>query len=134
MRRPLLVTTGIAGMLCGVCVMAEEPWTAPERAKKKTNPLPVTKEVIAQGKKLYERECLSCHGKTGRGDGSAAKDLEVPPGDLTNATRMKAQTDGELFWKITEGRKPMPTFKKALSEEERWQLVHYLRTLVKEAK
>lgn len=125
----LMGIVAVLVLVLGAVATAEEPWSAPERAKKKPNPFPAG-NILTSGKRLYERECLSCHGRTGRGDGSAAKGLEVPPGDLTNAGRMNAQTDGELFWKITEGKKPMPTFKKALTDEERWQLVHYLRTLV----
>ena len=43
---------------------------------------------------------------------------------------MNGMPDGEIYWKITEGRKPMPSFKNQLSDEQRWQLVNFLRTLV----
>lgn len=130
-RKGLVDAFLILGLFLGVMALAEEPWDAPERWREKQNPIPAEKEVITAGKRLYQRECLSCHGNFGRGDGPAAKGLDRLPGDLADPQLMEAQTDGELFWKITEGRKPMPSFKKALSEEERWRIVHYLRTLVK---
>jgi mono/diheme cytochrome c family protein len=51
------------------------------------------------------------------------------PADLTDSARMAAITDGEIFYQITEGRRPMPSFKNRLTEDQRWQLVLFLRTL-----
>jgi len=106
----------------------EEPWKAPARAAKKANPIPSDEKSIAAGKVLYGRECLSCHGSLGKGDGPAAKDLEKSPGDLSKPT-MWDQTDGAVFWKLTNGKKPMPSFEKNLTDDERWQVVDYIRTL-----
>ena len=53
----------------------QEEWVAPETAKKVKNPLPATPDSIAAGEKIYVKECLTCHGKTGRGDGPMAKVL-----------------------------------------------------------
>jgi mono/diheme cytochrome c family protein len=50
------------------------------------------------------------------------------PADLTDP-RLRNETEGELFWKITKGRRPMPSFRNKLSDEERWEVVLYLRTL-----
>jgi mono/diheme cytochrome c family protein len=54
-----------------------------------------------------------------------------PPASLAVAMRdgTNGMTDGEIFWKITEGRRPMPSFKKELTDEQRWQLVNFLRRL-----
>ena len=106
----------------------EEPWKAPARAAKKANPIPADDKSIAAGKVLYSRECQSCHGMAGKGDGPAAKDLEKSPGDLSKST-MWDQTDGALFWKLSNGKKPMPTFEKTFTEDERWQVIDYIRTL-----
>ncbi len=105
-------------------------WNAPEVAKKNANPVQSNEVSIVAGKKVYVKECLSCHGKKGKGDGPSIATLEKSPGDLT-LQKVQLQTDGELFWKITEGRKPMPSTKKALTEEQRWQVVNYVRTLKK---
>ena len=105
-----------------------EPWSAPARAAKKQNPFPADAASLATGKRLYVQHCLSCHGASGRGDGPAAKDLEKSPGNFADPMLWN-HTDGELFWKITEGKKPMPTFGKLMSDEERWHVVNYIRTL-----
>lgn len=102
-----------------------DEWKAPARAARKQSPIPADEASLALGKKLYSANCASCHGTAGRGDGPAIKDLEKKPGDLT---KLDAETDGSLFWKITEGRKPMPSYDKLLSEEQRWQVVVYVHS------
>ena len=106
----------------------DEEWKAPARAARKKNPVSADEKSLAMGKELYAKECLSCHGAAGKGDGSAAKDLDKPPGDLSKP-KMWEQSDGELFWKITEGKKPMPSEEKTFTEEQRWHVVNYIRTL-----
>jgi mono/diheme cytochrome c family protein len=124
-----LVLVMLTGGLVGVWAEdAAPPWTAPARAARKKNPVDADAASVAAGQALYEKNCLSCHGATGKGNGPAAKDLQKTPGDLSQA-KMWEQTDGALFWKLTEGRTPMPTFEKTLSETERWQTINYIRTL-----
>ena len=107
---------------------ALEPWTVPGDANSIKNPLPRESTIITQGRKLYEDRCVDCHGKRGRGDGPGAADLERKPTDLTNP-KILSQEDGALFWKITNGRKPMPGYGRKLSEEQRWEIIHYMRSL-----
>lgn len=109
-----------------------KPWKAPKRAKKKKNPVPATKASIKEGEALYKKECLSCHGKHGEGDGPAVAGLDVSPADLTDP-KMHEQTDGELYWKIKVGRTPMPSSRGRLKPMQRWHLVNFLRTLEKKA-
>jgi mono/diheme cytochrome c family protein len=71
---------------------------------------------------------MTCRGPAGKGDGPGAAALEKKPADLAARIRSGA-TDGELFWKISEGRSPMISWKGSLSETQRWQLVSYIRTL-----
>ena len=128
-----MVAGSVAGgvMLLAAAVLADgpdEPWKAPARASRKANPVPADDKAVAAGKVLYAKHCLSCHGETGKGNGPAAKDLQKAPGDLSNP-KLWEQTDGALFWKLTEGRKPMPTFEPLTSETERWQIIDYVRTL-----
>ena len=111
----------------------DEAWKAPARAARKENPIPADANSITQGQGLFVMACVPCHGPTGRGDGSAAANLErdgvrVRPGNLT-LPEMRQQTDGELFWKISEGRSPMPSWRESLTEEQRWLIVNYVRTL-----
>jgi mono/diheme cytochrome c family protein len=110
----------------------EEEWKAPARAARKKNPVSADDSSIAAGKVLYTQHCLPCHGPAGKGDGPAAKDLNPKPHDLGDK-KVVDQTDGALFWKLTEGRKPMPTFEKLIDENGRWQVVNYVRTLAPKA-
>ena len=121
----------VAGFLCGAGgdrARAGESWQAPETVAVMKNPVGSTEGGIAQGRKIYETRCADCHGAKGKGDGPAAADLDPKPGDLSRAA-MNGQSDGALFWKVSEGRKPMPTYKSKLSDEQRWQVVTYVRTL-----
>ena len=103
-----------------------KPWAAPETAVKMKNPT----KSDGSGKDVWGQQCKSCHGAKGLGDGPKAEKLEISAGNFTTAEFAKI-TDGELFWKITEGRKPMPSFKDKLSDNERWQVVNYLRGFAK---
>ncbi len=111
----------------------QEEWKAPARASRRKNPVPPDEKSLATGKAIYVRDCLSCHGAAGKGDGPAAKDLPKKCGDLSDPKQWE-QTDGALFWKISEGKAPMTGYEKLLSEEDRWHVVNYLRTLAPKPK
>ena len=87
---------------------------------------------IASGAVLYQNSgCAACHGDSGHGDGPVASELNPPPPDLT-ARHANAHTAGDLFWWLSYGVKPasgMPGFSHSLSEEERWDVINYLRAL-----
>ncbi|HKR07113.1 MAG TPA: cytochrome c [Bacteroidia bacterium] len=102
-------------------------WKAPATAAKVKNPVASDATSIEAGKKIYIKECNKCHGKKGMGDGPNSADLDKKLEPLNNA-EVKGQTDGELFWKISEGKKPMPSTKKTLTDDQRWQLINYIRT------
>lgn len=105
----------------------QDKWVAPASAKAIKNPFS-GKASISKGKSIYKARCVVCHGEKGKGDGPAGKSLTPPAADHT-ADYVQKQTDGEIFWKISEGRGPMVGWKLILSEEERWALVNYIRTL-----
>jgi len=109
-------------------LLAREGWRAPSDVAQLKNPVAQKKEALARGKALYLDRCIDCHGKRGNGDGPQAADLNVHPTNLM-APPVRQQSDGELFWKISEGRKPMPGYARKLSEDERWSVVAYLRSL-----
>lgn len=117
-------------LVAAFTVQQGEPWKAPASADQKKNPLTADAAAIAEGKKLFLKECASCHGKKGKGDGPSAADLDVPVGNFASEATQN-QSDGALFWKTSEGRKPMPSFKKKLSETQIWQTVIFIRTLKK---
>lgn len=127
---PLLIAVLLASATCGVAFAAApnpEPWNAPIRASRRRSPVPADMAAITAGQALYVQECASCHGNTGKGDGPSAKDLEVAVADLASP-KIQGQSDGTLFWKISEGRKPMPGMSAKWSENQRWQVVDYIRT------
>jgi len=128
--RKKLLTVSLLLMIAiaGSAFFQQKEWKAPASADAKKNPLTADATTIAAGKVVYVKECQSCHGKKGKGDGPSAKDLDIPAGDFSKAT-MQSQSDGALFWKTSEGRKPMPSFKKKLTEDKIWQTVIYMRTL-----
>jgi mono/diheme cytochrome c family protein len=124
-RKILLV---LAIGLASTFVLAESSdWRAPASAANRPNPVPVNANTIALGQKLYVANCLTCHGAEGHGDGPGAVALEKRPADLPKRLRDTGEKDGELFWKISEGKAPMVTWKAQLSETQRWELVNYIR-------
>ncbi len=116
--------------LFGFIGMQEDIWKAPEAAKKIKNPTINLGASLKKGKRLYRTNCAICHGKTGLGDGPGGKAL-VPVPESLNTPLVQNQTDGELFWKITNGRNDMIKWGPILSKEQRWDLVNYMRTLHK---
>jgi mono/diheme cytochrome c family protein len=106
-------------------------WRAPPSAANRPNPVAGNANATALGEKLYVANCLTCHGPAGHGDGPGAAALEKKPANLGARIRETGEKDGELFWKISEGRAPMITWKASLSETQRWELVNYIRTFAK---
>ena len=116
---------GVA-VLLAVSAWAAAEWKAPAAAKTTKNPVEKLSGVKV-GEALYQENCVICHGKAGKGDGEAAAGMNPKPKPLISRS-VQSQTDGELFWKISEGRDAMPSWK-GLSEKERWSLVVFLRSL-----
>jgi mono/diheme cytochrome c family protein len=122
----------IFAVLCVVAVFAyyeNKPWKVPAEAKRRPNPIQPFAPALAAGRAIYLDKCTQCHGQTGKGDGPDAASYYPSPTSLVDAKHMNNITDGEIFYQISEGRKPMPAFKRKLSEEQRWQLVLYIRSL-----
>lgn len=85
---------------------------------------------ILQGEALYETNCAACHGELGDGSGPDAAELSVPATDFTDQKMMAAISGEQLYQAISDGKGPdMPAFAEQLSEEERWTLAAYLRSL-----
>jgi len=96
---------------------------------RRANPVKSTPESIAEGKKIYGYDCAQCHGATGDGKTEAGKELKVA--DFTDPAVLKDRTDGELFYVIKNGRGAMPLEGDRVKEEQIWNLVNYVRSLVK---
>lgn len=108
----------------------QEKWKAPASADKIVNPVKSDTKSVASGKKIYKMLCSVCHGMTGKGDGIGGTGLKPKPADLTSAA-FQSHSDGAIFWKIEQGRSPMPTYKTSIPEKKRWEIINYLRTLKK---
>jgi len=109
-----------------------KPWVIPEQAKARKNPLQPSEAALQSAKALYAESCANCHGDSGKGDGSEAMRYDPKPADFTDALRMNTATDGALFYQISQGRKPMPAFKRRMTEDQRWQLVLLVRSFAQE--
>lgn len=107
-------------------------WEVPESAKELKNPVPNTPKNVDQGKATYEIYCDGCHGPEGDGKGRVAVKFDVPVVNISAPT-IQAQTDGELFWKISKGRGAMPAWGTLLPEDIRWKLMMFVRTFNKKA-
>jgi len=101
-----------------------------ELAALRKNPVPATAESIKKGGNLFAVYCTPCHGPSGKGNGPVVAKF-VPPPDLTNPDLQKGRTDG--YWQsyLSVGGAVMPSYAEALTSEERWHVVNYLRTLAK---
>jgi mono/diheme cytochrome c family protein len=125
----LLLVVMLAGVMWAI--QENRPWTVPEQAKQVKNPLTGHDGLVESVRPLYLDKCGSCHGNTGKGDGHDASLYDPAPTNFTDGAQMGAMTDGELFYKLSEGHKPMPSFKKRLSEDQRWRLVLLLRSFAR---
>jgi len=108
-------------------VLLAQDWKAPAAAANRPNPVPSNPGTVALGQKLYASNCATCHGPSGKGDGPGGAALEKRPADLSARIRA-GETDGALFWKISEGKSPMISWRGSLSETQRWELVNYIKT------
>ena len=108
-----------------------DPWVVPDKYLKMKNPVAADATSIKAGKVLFEKHCQSCHGKTGKGDGTKAATLKTEPGDFTSKA-FKAEVDGALFYKTQTGRDEMPSFKNKIPDaDDIWSVVNYIRTFCK---
>lgn len=142
MRRTFFIVTGVA--LWSVCAWAfvsiprGQHDSKPHRhadAQALVNPLKPTADVLAAGKKAYERRCAECHGETGTGDGMAGEGMTPRPANLTDAAWEHGSTDGEIFTVIRDGSGDgMKSFTSKLTEQQMWEVVTYVRSLSTQAR
>jgi len=109
-------------------------WNVPPEAKTWKNPVAATPASLADARQIYTSNCQKCHGVNGDGKLPPGSNYfySTEPTDFTNRRIVDAMSDGEIFWKITHGRKPMPAFEKRLSDEQRWQLVNLIREIARQ--
>jgi len=112
----------------GLAALHKTPWQVPAAEKLRKNPLALSQANYNAAKPMFSEYCANCHGDSGKGDGSDAMMYDPAPSDLTDAGHMNKLSDGEIYYQITQGRKPMPSFRNKLTEEQRWQLVILVRS------
>jgi mono/diheme cytochrome c family protein len=137
MRKILFTAIGLLSIVVitsGFTIFLQDdpkPWAVPDKNAKIANPVKSDDESLKTGKEVWAKHCQSCHGKTGKGDGSKAAQLKTAPGDFTKADFHK-QSDGAFYYKISEGRDDMPAFKKKIADQDEiWAVVNYMRTFKK---
>ncbi|MCX6189115.1 MAG: cytochrome c [Bacteroidetes bacterium] len=139
MKNKLVIT--VSSLFVGILIFgmttgfkpsqAKKPWPVPDKNAKMANPVKSDAAALTEGKALWTKHCSSCHGKIGHGDGTKAAQLKTEPGNFATPAVQK-QSDGTLFFKISEGREDMPSFKKKIPDaDEIWNIINYMRTLTK---
>ncbi len=111
-------------------VAQPKPWVVPDNFRNMKNPVANNDAGTKAGMALYNKNCASCHGKVGLGDGVKAKALKTFPGDFSKPAYQN-QTDGEQFHKTKAGRGEMPKYEGKLSDTDIWNIVTYMRTFKK---
>lgn len=132
-RMVFIALLGMIVVAIVLAVMRRGEWIIPEEARQRHNPLQSSAQVFEAARPLYKENCERCHGVTGKGNGPESARQYPAPSDLADAKRMNALTDGAIFYQISEGRRPMPTFKRRLTEDQRWHLVLLLRSFATSA-
>ena len=127
-----LLFVALLVLICAIVAywLAQEnqPWVVPEEYKSLKNPLPASPSNLHAAREIYCDQCVQCHGERGQGDGPQAKSNYPLPADLTAPKLLRNVTDGEIFYQISQGRRPMPAFKNRLTPDQRWQLVLLVRS------
>lgn len=131
-----LISAGIGGVGLSSFTTNNQPvhphmqdrWIAPVWADTLKSPYHDEPLTLANGEELFGLYCASCHGESGYGDGAAGGALGQKPANFHDSL-VKKQSDGALFWKISNGKGNMPPFQDVFTAEQRWQLVAYLRKL-----
>lgn len=136
----LALTTALAGV---TAVASPAPqtshaasasgWQLPPDADGTANPLTGDAKTLAAGKAIFKDKCTRCHGAAGIGDGPDADPDHREDMDLTSARRADRNSDGVVFYKVSNGRKrpKMPAFKGELTDQQIWSVVTYVQTLRK---
>lgn len=130
MKTILKASIVFIAMVITLSFVSEKPWVVPDKDKAVKNTVTSDATSLAAGKSLYGKLCKSCHGVSGKGDGTKAKELDTPTGSFLDDSFVK-QTDGEVFYKIRKGRDDMPSFTKETEPSDVWNLINYIRTFKK---
>jgi len=131
MKNNYLLLVIVVLMLIGnnkIIAQNNNNWKAPGNSSSMKNPFVGNKAATDEGKEIYNQMCVLCHGLQGKGNGEARLTLVRKPANFL-ALKVINQTDGNIFWKITNGRAPMASYDELLTDDQRWKLVNYIREL-----
>lgn len=128
----VLILTAILFIAANVAMAqkAGGPWTIPAKYKSMKSTVKAGDASIATvGKDLYMKNCKSCHGAKGLGDGTKSASLKTLVPSFADA-KFKAQAAGDVYYQTFVGRDEMPNFEKKVTDEaDRWALVAYIKSL-----
>jgi mono/diheme cytochrome c family protein len=94
------------------------------------NPIPFSEDILAEGKAIYTKMCIQCHGKAGKGDGTVASNPRWPgPPPAYDSPALKDLPEGKIFHSIHFGKGLMGAHNSLITQEDRWKLVHYVQYL-----
>jgi mono/diheme cytochrome c family protein len=136
MKTLKLIFVSTVVMILGIALISMnitpqgKPWNVPDNFKTMKNPVAKNDASNKAGMALYQKNCSSCHGKTGLGDGVKARALKDFPGDFSKAD-FQGQSDGEHFFKTKSGKDEMPKYEGKLTDDDIWNIVNYMRTFKK---
>ncbi len=102
-------------------------WIAPQKASKMKNPISYSETSVEQGKVIYSKNCVKCHGVNAGGLSPKLTGLKKWTSNLILG--LKNHTDGDFFWKIQNGKGAMPSFRNELSDEDIWNLINFIKSL-----
>ncbi len=115
----LLVLTSFTWMR-----VSAQQWVVPDDKKGVIAPFKFVPDSIKKGEVIFMKNCTSCHGIVGKKNWAK---ITPEPGDPAS-DKFQKQTDGELFFRITTGKVPMPEFRNILPENDRWNVIAYFRS------
>ena len=131
MKTPKLLLVCSSIIFLNLSLLAQpKPWVVPASFKTMKNPVAVSDASKKAGLVLFTKNCASCHGKAGLGDGVKARSLKDFPGDFSKPA-FHAQSDGDLFYKTKFGRAEMPKYDGKLTDDDIWNMIVYMRTFKK---
>jgi mono/diheme cytochrome c family protein len=126
----LFFVSALVLLVSTTLVAQPKPWVVPDNFKSMKNPVAQSDASTKAGLAVFTKNCASCHGKAGLGDGVKARTLKDFPGNFSKAG-FQSLADGDIFYKTKTGRDEMPKYDGKLSDDDIWNVVNYIRTLKK---